>query len=377
MRLLVATTAGAGHFGPIVPFAAACARAGHEVRVAAPASFESAVVGAGFDHVAVADPDPEELGAVFARLPTMSVEESNEVVLREVFAGIDARAAGPAMDEVVHGWQPDLVLRDAMEFSSYVAAERFGVPHVEVAPGLASIGELAVSMLGDALDPLGAPRGVTGLREAPRLLSTPASLDGLAERTADRRFRYTAKPGPGGLPMTRDHEMPLVYASFGTVAPDLGFYPDLYRAVVDATTQKAQLLVTTGETADTGLLEPLPDGVHVEAFWAQADVMPYAAAVIGHGGFGTTMTALAAGVPVISVPLFASDQFLMADAVAVAGAGLPLAGGPNAASDLAGMLERILDDSFSAAARRIAAEIDALPDPAVAVALLEQIAAEG
>jgi UDP:flavonoid glycosyltransferase YjiC (YdhE family) len=47
MRVLFATTAGAGHFGPLIPFARAALSVGHEVAVAAPGAFESAVRGAG------------------------------------------------------------------------------------------------------------------------------------------------------------------------------------------------------------------------------------------------------------------------------------------------------------------------------------------
>ena len=36
MRLLVATTRGAGHVGPLIPFARAAQRAGHQVLFAAP-----------------------------------------------------------------------------------------------------------------------------------------------------------------------------------------------------------------------------------------------------------------------------------------------------------------------------------------------------
>ncbi|WP_447007584.1 glycosyltransferase [Saccharothrix isguenensis] len=61
-------------------------------------------------------------------------------------------------------------------------------------------------------------------------------------------------------------------------------------------------------------------GVRVERFRPQQDVMPHADAVIGHGGFGTTMTALAGGVPRVVVPLFALDQFHNARAVERAGA---------------------------------------------------------
>jgi UDP:flavonoid glycosyltransferase YjiC (YdhE family) len=85
--------------------------------------------------------------------------------------------------------------------------------------------------------------------------------------------------------------------------------------------------------------------------------MPHARAMIGHGGFGTTMTGLANGVPMVVVPLFAMDQFFNARAVERAGAGVVAE-----LSVLAEGLTRILrDDSYRTAARRLAAEIADLP----------------
>ena len=81
MRVLVATTAGAGHFGPIVPFALACAAAGHEVRVAAPLSLGTVVAQTGLECVPLADPSEAELASVFPALPTLSLEESNATVI--------------------------------------------------------------------------------------------------------------------------------------------------------------------------------------------------------------------------------------------------------------------------------------------------------
>src|SRR5215204_6302916 len=133
MRVLVATTAGEGHFGPVVPFAIALRDAGHEVRVAAPESFEASVRRTGLDHVPVADAPPEVLGPIFSRLPSLSLEEANAVVFKEVFCGIDARSALPAMQAVADQWRPDLVLREVAEFSSLVVAERAGIPHAQVA----------------------------------------------------------------------------------------------------------------------------------------------------------------------------------------------------------------------------------------------------
>lgn len=39
MRVLLSTTANAGHYEPVLPFAGVCVVAGHEVRVAAPESY--------------------------------------------------------------------------------------------------------------------------------------------------------------------------------------------------------------------------------------------------------------------------------------------------------------------------------------------------
>ena len=43
MRVLFSTTAGAGHFGPLVPVAQACLAAGWDVAVAAPSTFGDTV----------------------------------------------------------------------------------------------------------------------------------------------------------------------------------------------------------------------------------------------------------------------------------------------------------------------------------------------
>ncbi len=112
MRVLVATAAGAGHFAALAPFAGAIRDAGHAVRVAAPASFAPSVQKEDFDHVPLSDPPSDEIGLVFARLPDLSMEEANTLVVREVYGRIDARAALPAMQVAVDQWRPDVILRE-------------------------------------------------------------------------------------------------------------------------------------------------------------------------------------------------------------------------------------------------------------------------
>lgn len=91
-----------------------------------------------------------------------------------------------------------------------------------------------------------------------------------------------------------------------------------------------RILMTTGRGVDPASLTPIPPNAHVEHWWPQADALSHTSAVIGHGGFGTTMMTLVAGVPQIIVPLFALDQTINAERVAKIGAGLHLVGGPDA-----------------------------------------------
>jgi UDP:flavonoid glycosyltransferase YjiC (YdhE family) len=82
-------------------------------------------------------------------------------------------------------------------------------------------------------------------------------------------------------------------------------------------------------------------------------VLKHAAAIVTHAGHGTVIKALAAGVPVVAIPL-GRDQLDNAARVAHHGAGLRLK--PKAASEtIARAVRRVLDEpSFGENARRLA-----------------------
>lgn len=379
MRALFSSTAGAGHFTPMVPLAHACRAAGHDVAVAAPASFAETVARAGLVHLPFADVPAEQMGAVFSRLPDLPLHDANAVVIREVFAGLDARAALPGLDDIVGSWHPDVIVRDPAEYASYAAAERHAVPHVSMAIGPAALEDFMLSLVDDALRDLGAARGSDGLRAAPVLSLVPPILDGPRPEDVHLvRLRYDTAPVPPGddLPDWGDPDAPLVYASFGTVTAALGPFAGIYAATVAALADRpVRVLVTVGDSGDPAALGPLPANVRVERFRPQQAVMPAASAVIGHGGFGTTMTALAHGVPLVVVPLFAFDQHVNAAAVADAGAGVALDGGPAATDGLAAAVDAVLaDGAFAAGARRVADEIADLPPVRAGVDVLVAIA---
>jgi len=184
MRVLFSTTGGSGHFGPLVPFAQACRAAGHEVKVAAPASFAGAVTATGLAHAPFADVPPEVLGPIYGRLSTVSREEANRIVIAAIFGRLDAQAALPAVTELVAGWRPDVVVREFCEFASLVAAQKAGVPLVEVAIGLATTTVESLPIIEPPLSELdaiaGLPEGTAlrALMSAPVLSCVPAEVDG-------------------------------------------------------------------------------------------------------------------------------------------------------------------------------------------------------
>jgi hypothetical protein len=310
----------------------------------------------------------------------MTPDEGNAIVVREVFGRIDTRAALPGMEAIVETWQPHLILREQTEFASYVAAERAGIPHAQVTIGLSLFHDRFVPLVDEPLKDLGFGPGIGGALSSPGLSLLPPSYEDPAAPgpASMRRFRdagATTATTPDPLPdWWKGAPDPLVYVSFGSVASTLGLFPDFYNGVVGALADlPIRVLLTIGDEADPGALAPLPDNVHVERWWPQAAVMPAAAAVIGHGGLGTTLLTLAAGVPMVVMPLFA-DQPFNARRVAAVGAGLALEGGPAAISNLGAALQRVLDEgSYRAGARRIADEIAGLPPASDAVPYLEEL----
>lgn len=148
-------------------------------------------------------------------------------------------------------------------------------------------------------------------------------------------------------------ESPLVYVTMGTVYNQ----PELFRPLLDGLDGHGAALVTVGRNVEPDALGPLPPRVRVERFVPQAHILPRCAAVVSHGGSGTTLGALAQGLPLVLVPQ-AADQFDNAARAEAAGAAVVLRPGEVTAETVRAALGRVLGESaFAEAARRIAAEI--------------------
>jgi UDP:flavonoid glycosyltransferase YjiC (YdhE family) len=381
MRVLMTTHRGSGHFGPLVPFAHACLRAGHDVLVAAPRSFAPMVARAGLSLHPFEEADPAVEAPVFEGIQSLPPDAANERILRDLFGRVRGRAALPAMRDAVFAWAPDVVVHEISELAGPAVAERYGVPSARVGIGLAAGEHWGVGVMNEALEDLreevGAPSDPSGRRLArsPYLTLAPRSLE-FPSPQPSRALRYRDPVGVRPLPdWWPEREGPLVYVSFGSAAPNFDFFGALCRAVLDAVADlPMRILFTIGDQGDPAELGPLPPSVHVERWVPQADVMPHAAAMVGHGGSGSTLMAMAAGVPLAVVPLFA-DQPYNARRVAQIGAGIALEGGVDAIAEVPRALRTLLEEPrYRRQAGQVAAEVAALPPVDDAVRVLELLA---
>jgi hypothetical protein len=149
---------------------------------------------------------------------------------------------------------------------------------------------------------------VSELRAQPYLTRFPASID--PSPFADTVRYHEPRETPGSLPdWWRGSNAPLIYMTFGTVLGYMSIAAETYRMALEAVKRtNARVLLTVGRRFDASILGPVPPNVHLEPWINQARVLDHADLVVCHGGSGTTLAALAAGVPLVIVPLFA-DQF--------------------------------------------------------------------
>lgn len=374
--VIVTSTGGAGHFGPLVPVLAAAARREAEVLVLAPSSLRAAVAEAGHTHVVAGDPDPVEEADLRARFAAAAPDEASVLMNRDMFGRLCTQAMLPALRAAVAHRRPDLLVHEAAEYAAAVVGEESGVPHAQVAISPAGAEHGSLLLAAPVLEPL-RDGVVAAIERSPYLSRFPASVDP-SPYPHTVRFRTAAAP----VRSVRG-EVPLVYVSFGSVTGGLPVAATIYRTALAALADlPVRVVLTLGRGTDPAVLGTVPPSVRVEEWLPQDEVLAEADLVVCHGGSGTTYGALAAGVPTVVVPLFA-DQPINARTVEALGAGLVVAPerGPVAelAQRVAGLAPKLrekvrtvlAEPAYRTAAQAVAGELAAAaPVDDVVAALL-------
>ncbi|OLF18429.1 glycosyltransferase [Actinophytocola xanthii] len=329
MRVLFASPGSVGHTYPLIPLAVAAREAGHEVHFAAGEAVHPAL-------------------AANALAPFRPADAFYEIYAED----LEPELARLRPDLVVHGWGLP---------GAAVAAQRAGVPHL-----WHGFGRMFPEGIG-LERPAETPRR-PHVDICPPSLQDERFLTG-AERVELRPVPYS-EPGPA-VP-TADH--PLVYLTLGTAFGTA----ELLRTAAEAVAALgARVVVTTGRV-DPAELGELPGTVTVHRWVAQAELVPHVDLVVHHGGSGTTLGALAAGVPQLLLPQGA-DQFANTEALTAAGVGLHLPPEDQTADAIAERTGALLGRAgrpHRDAARSVAAEIAGMPSPAEVARALPDLAAD-
>ena len=404
-ELLMTTWDGGGTTPPLMSVARALVARGHRLRVLADPVLRADVEATGAEFVS------------WTRAPHRRTRGHGDHFVQdwigdpaEGFARMrDALALGPAAEyaadvrEELDRRPAAALLTELLLFGPQVAAEAAGIPYVVLnptvnvvpAPGVPpfglglmpatdeagrrrdeELGALMTAAWDEGLSALNAARAEQGLeplehaleqgRTAARVLvmtsrafdflgPLPPTIVHVGPRLDDISWAGEWKAPPG--------EQPLVLVGLSSDYQDQG---DLLRRIAAALgTLPVRAVLTTGNGIEPASIEA-PANVQVVKAAPHSAVLREASLAITHGGHGVTIKSLAAGVPLVCLPM-GRDQLDIAARVVRAGAGVRLdqAAAP---AEIASAVEQVLGEaSYREAAERIAATIteETLTDRAV------------
>jgi MGT family glycosyltransferase len=333
--------------------------------------------------------------------------------VRDVFiAGPAADYAADTLDEI-GAVQPDVVVPDFMLFGTIVAAQAAGLPVAPLVPNIWAIptrgcpaigpgfapaktalgrardaGMLALAnrLFAAGLPALNAARTAHGLApldsfydqvlDTDRILVLSSAAFDFASASVPAHVRYVGPvlddpqwAQPWHAPWPDDNTDPLVLVGFTSTFQN---HAEVLGRVVEALASlPVRAVVTLGQMLDPAEV-PSRDNVAVVASAPHAQILREAALVVSHCGHGTTLKALAAGVPLVCIPM-GRDQNDTAARVVHHGAGVRLS--PKASSArMRTAITRVLDDDrFRSAAATMAATLAEEQRGADVVAELETL----
>jgi UDP:flavonoid glycosyltransferase YjiC (YdhE family) len=383
MKCLLTLSPAVGHFHAMVPLAAALRDRGHTVAFATGKGFETYLGRAGFQHFpcGLEFSGPQDLFETLPEWEAIQATAPADMGLKQLYGFIQGFAPRMADDlfGLVEAWTPDVIIRDPLEFGGYIAAERYGLPHVS------TIWSTYISAKALCPDIVIELRRRYGLPDDPALdtLDRYLVLDFLPAAWTIPQLpyppvahRFCAPPfdqsDGGGLPdwLETLPDRPTVYATLGTTFNQV---PDTFQAILAAlSTEPVNLIVTVGRTMDPAQFGPQPDHIKIERYIPQTLVLPHCHALVFHGGYNSLLSALWHGLPMVITPGGAGDNWPTGWRCAAVGAGVLVEGNPPKPEALRAAVRAVVEQpGYRACAQDLQREMKALPSLAEAVTRLE------
>ncbi|RZQ61322.1 nucleotide disphospho-sugar-binding domain-containing protein [Amycolatopsis suaedae] len=373
MRVLFSFLPHWSHFAPMVPLASVLQARGHDVLVSAPADLAPRITGAGLSHVPVLDElDVASLAGFGPRgekLPEPSTM-SGKLTREGRGFGRASRLLLEPTGRLLDTWRPDLVVTDVVEFGARIAAARRDIPVVLHEWGMPIPAEIPPASREELADELAA---ADVDHPALTIQARPAELYGATPDV--QRMRFIPFNGTGSLPLwtLRPSGRPRVCLTSGNTAGNspraAGRLAETARRLIG---DGFEVLLAVGHRVRPDLPE-LPDDVRLIGWLPLGKILPTCDALVHHGGSGSTMTALALGVPQVAMSLF-TDEFGYAGDVARLGVGVALTTGTTDPGDVADTCAKLVaEPAYRQRAAQVRAGIEAQPSPVEVAGIVERL----
>ncbi len=246
-------------------------------------------------------------------VPRDVAELADTLVNRFMFGEFVARDVVACCDRL----DVSVVLVDSLLYAALAGAEKSGKPSVS----------LWHTVMSDARNPyhldekLSRLNGIRSLIGLPALAAFNQQLDSVSlnlaltmERfdasdiTLPANFAYAGPLVEWGTPdpVWRDDELPLVVVSFSTMY--LSHQVAVIQRVLDALSAlNVRVLLTLGAGLREEDLE-IPAGFMSRRFVPHHEVLPYAALLVTHAGYGTVVAGTLSGTPMLCLPLTEEEE---------------------------------------------------------------------
>jgi UDP:flavonoid glycosyltransferase YjiC (YdhE family) len=348
----------------LIPLAVACRDAGHEVLIASGGdALRVDTAGLPAHDIAPRFRFGVIAGRLMLRHPLRARRElagrAGVSFVGDLFGTANASFAG-AVVALAERARPDVVVHEPLAPAGAVAAGRIGVPSV--------LQENLLFAAPELLAAVAASRSMQRFSVPAPELTITVSPPSLVGPRPGRQMRPVPWSGGGDVPdwLLAPAARPRIVVSRSTVPGPGGDDPTA-----------AILAAATRVDAEIVLVRPpnrlrrrtLPPNVRVVGRVPLDRVLPHATAFVHHGGAGSVLGGLAAGVPQLVLP-GAGDRRHNAELVARRGAGLAVEAKAITAASLTRLVK---DERLAAAAREVRDEIAAMPAPADVVPALEAL----
>jgi MGT family glycosyltransferase len=398
-RFLMTVWDGGGNAGPELDVARRLTERGHVVDVLGDPTLASTAAAAGCSFSSWSRA-PHRMTSDIADdyVRDWEAEDTTDTVrrLRDRVMGGPAAAFAADTTAAIEAGHPDAVLADAALLGAMMAAQAAGIPVAAINPNFwvlptPGTGDKMVlryinRVVDGGLPDLNAAREECGLPSLTAFYDQVLGVDKIlvlsseavdpASAFVPSNVRYVGPvlrdpswTAPWSSPWPEENDDPLVLVGFSSTFQDQGA---LLQRVIDALgDMQVRGAVSVGPTLNPGDFAAT-DNVAVVQTLPHSEILTFASAVVSHCGHGTTMKSLAAGVPLVCIPM-GRDQDITADRVVEHRAGVQL---PTSASsdEIRDAITTVLhDDEYRMNAARLASVLATEHDPLDAVREVEDL----